>query len=69
MPNREETPELPKQRTVFVNHEALNTWLRFGTLTPQENPTGYRRLEGAELLRWARQQSRHHKTLPPTEKK
>ena len=53
MTDREETRDPVKRGTVFVNHEALNTWLRFGTLTPLEGEHGYRRLEGAELLRWA----------------
>jgi len=57
-----------KRGTIFVNHEALNTWLRFGTLTPQENATGYRRLEGAELLRWAGLRARNNKALPSTKK-
>jgi len=57
MPDREETRDSIKQGMVFVNSEALHTWLRFGTpILPIDRP-----LAGAELLRWVGQRPRGQK--------
>ncbi len=61
MTDREETRDPVKRGTVFVNHEALNTWLRFGTPIPPVDRGEHRPLAGAELLRWAGQRSRGQK--------
>ncbi len=53
MRDREETRDPVKRGAVFVNYEALNTWLRFGTPIPPIGHSEHRSLVGAELLRWA----------------
>jgi hypothetical protein len=63
MTDSEKTRDPMKRGTLFVNHEALNTWLRFGTPIPPVERGERRPLAGAELLRWAGQRARNHKTL------
>ena len=52
MRDREETRDPVKRGAVFVNYEALNTWLRFGTPIPPIDHSEHRSLVGTELLRW-----------------
>src|SRR5262245_24862413 len=68
MTDDEESKMPVKHGTVFVNYDALNTWLRFGTLTPLDCKNGHRHLEGAELLRWAGQRVRSQKVSQRTKK-
>ena len=63
MTDSEETKDPVKRGTVFVNYEALNTWLRFGTPIPPVELDEHRPLAGAELLRWAGKRSRGQKPI------
>jgi len=63
MTDSEEARDVVKRGTRIVNREALNLWLRFGTLIPPVDRGDQRPLAGAELLRWAGQRSRNKESV------